>query len=711
MRSVEGCIILATVINRAVLEKYLLRLPGQTEQSVAALLDPTDHQNVPRAVKLLKAIVAIADLDTSDMSPSERVKMRSLRLLSQLWDSVLQAFINPDLSLSEQLTSLSAFAHLAYALYTMHGTSFMTGQLYSDMQQLVKAAFVCVARQTLLDKTKAFYLYQLGSDRLEELFAEIRTQTHDRNCNIAQLAERLSIAVDIVKILNEYPWWDRGHRRRSFTGTEGTDHVNPLYYTGDMVVANVCLENVWSAGMHRATEMLKEAGISFNFRASLQRAEGSDFMRPNGRTYPGVSTDPDRSQPQEETPEVLVQSCLAAAGLQEIRPNRNSTQVKTPPSSDAELAVDYPPPSRAPTATSRDDCLSIPDARGENPKLVHKVTILDQIFNLGVLSRLSVDRLRRVRGYTKDFREVSEGNPSRDKGVSDDTALKVGSIVLIPVRAHDLISAAFCEITSLEVGGKRVCQILESDLEKADATSKAYVTGQVLDMKLESGIMGDLSEFSNDSETSRAPGDYMVGSILDPRFLWTGEYIRFDAGTGASSTNSATSDNYTGSRTTLKVKTPAHLAYPLHIHTDSSSLLAQEDRRALDLAQQASTYSVSTSCLQHIISAVYESLDAGSLTTALPKHGQSAIFPYYDRDSGEYPFLLAHATTLLAEQSAKQLDKKVGCHQCGKLIKPVAARGHVGEHILRAVLGIRELALKEQVCDSPVPSQLPLTVH
>ncbi|RDB21067.1 hypothetical protein Hypma_011807 [Hypsizygus marmoreus] len=40
---------------------------------------------------------------------------------------------------------------------------------------------------------------------------------------------------------------------------------------------------------------------------------------------------------------------------------------------------------------------------------------------------------------------------------------------------------------------------------------------------------------------------------------------------------------------------------------------------------------------------------------------------------------------------------KINCYQCGALIKPELARSHVGEHILRALIGIREPHLFEQI--------------
>jgi hypothetical protein len=49
MRSKDGVVISQTVINRAVITKSLETLPGETKESVAILVDPADHQNVPRA--------------------------------------------------------------------------------------------------------------------------------------------------------------------------------------------------------------------------------------------------------------------------------------------------------------------------------------------------------------------------------------------------------------------------------------------------------------------------------------------------------------------------------------------------------------------------------------------------------------------------------------------------------------------------------------
>ncbi|KAI0056199.1 hypothetical protein BV25DRAFT_1814480, partial [Artomyces pyxidatus] len=223
-------------------------LPGESKDTVQLLIDPHDHQNVPRAVKLLEALASLENLDSSYLDPSALLILSTLRLLGEFWNSFLEPLINPALSLSDQLRFLSQFGHLSFALYHLHGSSFMSNQLYGDTQAFVKAVFVAVERQREIDDTLPFYLYQMGSDRLEEIFGEVRTQSHDRNCDILQLSERLSTSVDTVNVLNSYPQWNPGHRRLSYSGSEGVDHVNPLYFTGDLVVGSVFTGSVWEKG-------------------------------------------------------------------------------------------------------------------------------------------------------------------------------------------------------------------------------------------------------------------------------------------------------------------------------------------------------------------------------------------------------------------------------------------------------------------------------
>ncbi|KDQ32303.1 hypothetical protein PLEOSDRAFT_1034989, partial [Pleurotus ostreatus PC15] len=235
-------------INSAHLHSFLVLLDGEDDASVRTLIDPADHQNVPRAVKLMIMISMISTLKDSTVRPIDEPVLNVLLALNDLISAFLEPFINPILSLSEQLTSLAKFAHLAFVHHRLHGTSFMTNQLYADLQGVVKTAFFCVAKQKVLDRSKSFYLYQQGSDRLEQTFGTIRSMTHDQNVDIVQLCERLSDCVDVDKIFTKHPDWKRAHRRLSYTGTEGVDHVNPAYFTGNLVVDDVLLSGVWRSG-------------------------------------------------------------------------------------------------------------------------------------------------------------------------------------------------------------------------------------------------------------------------------------------------------------------------------------------------------------------------------------------------------------------------------------------------------------------------------
>ncbi|KAJ6616227.1 hypothetical protein B0H10DRAFT_1765396, partial [Mycena sp. CBHHK59/15] len=217
---------------------------------VAILVDPADHQNVPRAYKLLRAVISLGAEGIpapSSLSPTERSTHRAFALAGEMWKSFLDSFTVPELSLSQRLESLSKFAHMAFAFYRMHGSSFLSNQLYGDLQALVKSAFFCVARQQELDPDQAFYLYQIGSDRLEELFSEVRTESHDSNCDALQLSERLSTAADTLGIFGEHPEWHQGHVRCSWSGKEA-DHVNPTYFTGNQTVKNVVPAASWHSG-------------------------------------------------------------------------------------------------------------------------------------------------------------------------------------------------------------------------------------------------------------------------------------------------------------------------------------------------------------------------------------------------------------------------------------------------------------------------------
>ncbi|KAJ6600840.1 hypothetical protein B0H10DRAFT_1712958, partial [Mycena sp. CBHHK59/15] len=137
----------------------LERLPNHdwSETTIHSLLDPSDAQNVANSIKLLMCIVEIAELDPEDFDPREAAEFEALCLLGELFDALLQPFINTELSLSEQIQSLVTFSHLLCALYVENGTSSIPNQLYADMQAMAKNAVLMVPKTRLINgKLKVF---------------------------------------------------------------------------------------------------------------------------------------------------------------------------------------------------------------------------------------------------------------------------------------------------------------------------------------------------------------------------------------------------------------------------------------------------------------------------------------------------------------------------------------------------------------------------
>lgn len=70
--------------------------------------------------------------------------------------------------------------------------------------------------------------------------------------------------------------------------------------------------------------------------------------------------------------------------------------------------------------------------------------------------------------------------------------------------------------------------------------------------------------------------------------------------------------------------------------------------------------------------------------------------------AGQMPFAIDSATRIIAERvessSSGKAASRICCYQCGRIVAPDLLRSHVGEHILRALLGVEETNLQEKVC-------------
>lgn len=149
-------------------------------------------------------------------------------------------------------------AHLLLILFRAHRTSFMTGQLYHDTQAMIRALFYCVLQAQQHCPSEPMFLWQVGTDGLENLFALVRTMTHASNVDAKELADRLGAAVALEEIYNKHPDWTKVSRRLNGT----LDHMNVVTWEkggppGNCDVRGVDVGACWKGGRADATMVLR----------------------------------------------------------------------------------------------------------------------------------------------------------------------------------------------------------------------------------------------------------------------------------------------------------------------------------------------------------------------------------------------------------------------------------------------------------------------
>lgn len=111
-----------------------------------------------------------------------------LSLLSEVLEAVIEPFINPEFSISQQITSLMKISHIACALFLKHKSGFMPLHLYSDLQCMFQTAIFRVAHTKNLNPNLKVLLCLLGDDVLEMVFGQTRMiGGHSPNVDVDKL--------------------------------------------------------------------------------------------------------------------------------------------------------------------------------------------------------------------------------------------------------------------------------------------------------------------------------------------------------------------------------------------------------------------------------------------------------------------------------------------------------------------------------------------
>jgi hypothetical protein len=170
---------------------------------------------------------------------------------------LLEAYTNIELSLHQQLSNLSAAAHLVMAFYAREKDHAMPSQLYFNLMTMIKNTYFCVAKTQLDDPDGSVWIILLGSDPLKALFRKVRTICgSDSNVDQLQLTNHTDSAVICTKILAEHPEWERGPRHLNLQSVQQNpgdvsakiDHINPTSWHGNESVKNFVLMTSWQEG-------------------------------------------------------------------------------------------------------------------------------------------------------------------------------------------------------------------------------------------------------------------------------------------------------------------------------------------------------------------------------------------------------------------------------------------------------------------------------
>ncbi|KAG6818758.1 hypothetical protein H0H93_002077, partial [Arthromyces matolae] len=445
-------------IIRGFLHKHHISTP-----TIDALLCPNDKQDVVLMLKLLRCISLISSHE-SDERPTEQSSRRVLSLLGRLYDHLLQAYLNTDLSLNDQLTHLSASAHLILALYHRDKGDFIPVQLYFDVMSMIKNVYFCVAKTQIDNPTAKFWLLLLGTDGLEKVFGHVRTMIgNDTNADQYQLSTRIGGAVQCVNILACHPEWGGQSRRLTLKSLPDSDadsisskydHLNPKTMKGDLSVSSVVLSGCWAAGRACAEQELMAGDVDPPFEG-METEGGFDILCPFGKNrivlVQGVIDSGERNETEEEHD-------ISPLPSDDANPNDDTHVGPT-----SELNEDVEPDlddlvgqTNTDSELRRHDPWITFDSSTENlcTTKVHKASVL-RLYSNPLAAVNSKERLRRVRGYSQYVQISGSDNtfsyPPHSPELDD--TFSIHDPLLTLVRCSQTYFLAVIEVSGITVGG------------------------------------------------------------------------------------------------------------------------------------------------------------------------------------------------------------------------------------------------------------------
>lgn len=632
-----------------------------TSSEAALLLNPADKQNVPKAVNLIQSLQPL-DLedqyeDNIMVMPSHINRVQGIEFVAKVLSFFLIPFIDVEMTLSEQIRDLSTFAHLATALYLKHHLGFLTSALYADSQAIVKSILFNTARLQLVDLNINYYILFEGTDRLENVFSQARTQDHARNFDILQLAHKLSIGAEIDAIFQRYPDLYRGHLRRNLRKAQGIDHINPKSWVGTVRVGDVDIKGEYLTGRDEANQILVERfgeSASVDFDKLFKSDPLIDHLRP-GKRYVGfsVSGEPevDENDLDNESltgPLISVPNSDKDDEFEDAREEVDSIE---------HTGFDIEPEDLNPSLQkSNSHYLTIEGARHYIPTLINDLLGADK-----EKRRLVTTRPLRAQGVTllKALKPDSILNSSGDELDTSTPKVKSGDLGGILVRVNDEICLVVGEILNFRQGTSKInlAGIEAEDLD-ADGAKATTVAIQILQLLAQ--------EHQNKSAQEGLT------------WMWPQKYIQIQE-----SKDGVFQHRHFVTRIPGSI---FHLAAPD----------IKYDREGKPI------WSLNDSDLKNIFERAWSDLEPDSPNIAervkrLPKITGPGVMQLPYKSSGGEPHYFLSKNDLPPQLNIVKIDGKVDvkCYLCSKVFQLKDMRNHVGIHLLKAFRQLDDPLLDE----------------
>lgn len=267
-------------------------------------------------------------------------------------------------------------------------------------------------------------------------------------------------------IYEQYPEFERRHRRLNMFRMRHVDHLRPSHFKRELRAASCDLNSRWKAAVVKAEAILAKSSIrmAVSFAVLFKRKE-TDLLRPFGGKYPAISNDVDRSMANSS-------STIDATAI-----NINTPNMMAAVDFDAMFAEMETPNNIPPHSLFADV--------NANGRQAHK-TIVRTFFEMTHDNHSSHDRLQRVRGFTIGGKSWTRDNGEASQTVSPLTHFQLGNLFTSLVcynNTHLPLAIAKCTLIKKGLPGSKSASVSAVPREELHLPASPYsISGQVLSM-------------------------------------------------------------------------------------------------------------------------------------------------------------------------------------------------------------------------------------